>query len=162
MIQTEELGAGRSGADRTIPGLVVQTGLHELEVGVQRQFALDLQSQDVSSEYIPARGAKMLSKTKHGGQDQDTWMANLHTAVVVVQSVGDGAVGQSGVWNRNLEASAKYGCLRRPAELRYVICNGLADRLGDAGKGGSQTVEGRALRFLRPRPASRRGRLPAQ
>ena len=40
-IQLEELGAGRSRADRTVPGLVIQTGLHQLEVGVERELALD-------------------------------------------------------------------------------------------------------------------------
>ncbi len=61
-IQLEELGAGRSRADGTVPGLVIQTGLHQLEVGVERELALDFQSQDVGSEYILARGAEMLAK----------------------------------------------------------------------------------------------------
>ncbi len=62
--------------------------------------------------------------------------------------MGNAAVGQGGVLNRNFETSAKDGCLRRPAELRYVTRDGLADRLDDAGKRGSHAVEGRALGFL--------------
>ena len=58
----QELGAGRSRADRTVPGLVIQTGLHQLEVGVKRELAFDLQSQDVRSEYVLARGGQMLAK----------------------------------------------------------------------------------------------------
>ena len=38
-IQPEELGAGGSCADGTVPGLVIQAGLHQLEVGVEREFA---------------------------------------------------------------------------------------------------------------------------
>ena len=93
----EELGAGGRRADGTVPGLVVQAGLHELEVGVERQLALDLQSQDVSSEYILARGAQMLAQAQYGGQNQDAGVADLHAAVVVVQSVGNAAIGQSSV-----------------------------------------------------------------
>ena len=89
-IQPEQLGAGGSRADGTVPGLVIQAGLHELEVGVERELALDLQSQDVGGEYILARGAQMLAKAEHGGQNQDTGVADLHTTVVVVQGVGNG------------------------------------------------------------------------
>ena len=96
-IQLEELGAGGSRADGTVPGLVIQAGLHQLEVGVERELAFDFQSQDVRSEYILARGAQMLAKTEHGGQDQDTGVADLYTAVVVVESVGNAAIGQGSV-----------------------------------------------------------------
>ena len=58
------------------------------------------------------------------------------------------AVGQGSVFNRNFETGAKYGCLRRPAELCYVTCDGLADRLDDAGKRGAQAIQRRALGFL--------------
>ena len=90
----------------------------------------------------------MLAKAEHGGQNQDAGVADLHTTVVVVQRVGNAAVGQSSVCNRNFETSAKHGCLGRPAELRCVTCDGLADRLDDAGKRGSQAVESRALGLL--------------
>ncbi len=147
-IQPEELGAGGSRADGTVPGLVVQAGLHELEVGVERQLAFDLQSQDVSSEKILARGAQMLAKAEHGGQNQDTGVADLHATVVVVQSVGNAAVGQGSVLNRNFETGAKHGCLGRPAELRYVTCDGLTDRLDNAGKRRTNAIQRRALGFL--------------
>ena len=147
-IELKQLGAGGSRADGTVPGLVVQTGLHELEVGMQRQLALDFQSHDVGSEEILARGAQMLAEAEHGGQNQDTGMANLHTAVVVVQGVGNGAIGQGRVCNRSFETSAKYRCLRRPAEFGYITCDGLTDRLGNAGQCGAHAVQRRALGLI--------------
>src|SRR5262245_51661639 len=75
-------------------------------------------------------------------------MADLHTTVIVVERVGNGTVSQSSVCHRNFETGAEYRCLRRPAELRYVSCDGPADRLGDAGQGSTDTVQGGALRFL--------------
>ncbi len=147
-VQPQQLGAGGRRADGTVPSLVVQAGLHELEVGVERELAFDLQSQDVSSEYVLARGAEMLAEAQHGGQNQDAGMADLHTTVVIVQGVGNGAIGQGSVCNRNFDTSAKHGCLGRPAELRYVTSNGLADRLDNAGQCGSQAIERRALGFL--------------
>ena len=98
-IQPEELGTGGRRAYGTVPGLVVQTGLHELEVGVECQLAFDLQSQDVGGEYFLARGAEMFAKAQHGGQNQDTGMANLHTAVIIVQSVSNAAIGHGSVCN---------------------------------------------------------------
>jgi hypothetical protein len=62
--------------------------------------------------------------------------------------VGNAAIGQSSVWNRNFESSAKYGRLGWPAELRCVTCDGLADRLRNAGQGGAHAVERRALGLL--------------
>src|SRR4029434_82438 len=55
---------------------------------------------------------------------------------------------RASILNRNFEASAKYGCLGRPAELGHVTCDGLADRLDNAGQGGAQTVQRRALGLL--------------
>ncbi len=78
---------------------MIQAGLHQLEVGVERELAFDLQSQDVGGENILARGAEMLAKAQHGGQNQDAGMANLHAAVIIVQSVGNGAIGQGSVCN---------------------------------------------------------------
>ena len=115
---------------------------------MERQLALDLQSHDVSCECIPARGAKILAKAQQGGQNQHTWVADLHTTVVVVKGVGNGAVGQGSVWSRNFETGANYGCLGRPAELCYVSCDGLAHRLDNASEGGSQAVQGSALGLL--------------
>ncbi len=127
---------------------MVQAGLHELEVGVERQLTLDFQSNNISSKQILARGAQMLAKAEHGGQHQDARMANLHTAVIVVQSVSNGAIGQSSVCNRNFDARAKHGCLGRTAEFRCVTSDGLADRLANAGKRGSHAVQRRALGLL--------------
>src|SRR5262245_24982421 len=147
-IQPQQLGASGSRPDRTVPSLVVQAGLHKLEVGMEREVALDLQSQDISSEYILARGAQMLAKTQHRRQNQNTGVADLYPTVIVVQGVGNDAVGHGSILNRNFEASAKYGCLGRPAELGHVTGDGLADRLDSAGQGGSQTVQRRALGLL--------------
>ena len=75
-------------------------------------------------------------------------MANFHTAVVVVQRVGNGTIGQSSVSNRNFDAGAKHGRLRRAAEFAYVTRDSLADRLGNAGKRRAHTIQCRALGFL--------------
>ncbi len=147
-IQPEELGAGRRRTDRTVPSLMIQASLHELEVGVERHLTLDFQPQDVRSQYIRARCAEMLAEAEHGGQNQDTGVADLHTAVVIVESVGNAAIRQGSVLNRNFESGAEHGCLGRPAELGYVTCGGLADRLDNTGKRGSNAVEGRALGFF--------------
>ena len=81
---------------------MVQPSLHELEVRMQCQLALDFQSHDVSSEKILARGAEMLAEAQHGGQNQDTGVADLDAAIVVVQRVGNGAIRESRVGNRKL------------------------------------------------------------
>ena len=46
---------------------MIQARLHQLEIGVQRQLAFDLESDDISSEYIFARSAQMLAETQHSG-----------------------------------------------------------------------------------------------
>src|SRR5262245_37198047 len=115
---------------------------------MERELTLDLQAQDIRSENIPARSSQMLAQAQHGGQNQNTGVADLHTTVVVVQGVGNGAIGQGSIWKRNFEPSAKYRCLGRPAELGYITCDGLAHRLCNTGQGGSQTVQGRALGLL--------------
>src|SRR5262245_16409968 len=90
----------------------------------------------------------MLDQAQHRRQNQKTGVADLHTAVIVVQGVGNDAGGHGSILNRDFEAGAKYGCLGRPAELGHVTCDGLADRLDSAGQGGSQTVQRRALGLL--------------
>ena len=61
-IQPEKLCAGGGRPYGTIPARVVQAALHELEVRVERHLALDLQAQDIGSEYILTRSAEMLAK----------------------------------------------------------------------------------------------------
>ena len=84
---------------------MIQAALHELEVRVKRYLAFDLQSQDVGRECILARSAQMLPKAQHGGENQDTGVADLRTTVIVVQGVGNGTIGQGRVWNRNSSLS---------------------------------------------------------
>ncbi len=86
-------------------------------------------SHDVSSEEILARGAEMLAEAQHGGQNQDAGVADLDTAIVVVQRMGDGAIRESRVGNRKFDAGAEHRRLGRPAEFGDVTRNGLADRL---------------------------------
>ena len=45
------------------------------------------------------KNAQMLAKAQHGRQNQDTGMADLHTTVIIVKSVGNGAIGQGSVLN---------------------------------------------------------------
>jgi hypothetical protein len=63
---------------------MVQARLHELEVGVERQLALDFEPDNVRCENLLSRRADMLAEAQHGRQNQNTRVADLHAAVVVV------------------------------------------------------------------------------
>lgn len=54
---------------------------------MERQLAFNVQPDNVRRENIPARSAQVLTEAEHGGMNQNTGMADLHAAVIVVQRV---------------------------------------------------------------------------
>src|SRR5262249_35911429 len=146
-VQLEKLRACGSRADGTVPSLVVQARLHQLEVSVEREPSFHFKSNDVGSENVAARNLPILAEAQYRGQNQHTRVADFYATIVVIQCMGDDAVNQGSILDRNFEIGAEYGRLRRPTELGYITYAGSADRLDHAGEGGSHAVQRRAFRF---------------
>ena len=82
---------------------------------MERELTLDLQAQDIRSENTRSEAPKCSPRFSTAGRTKTLGVADLHTTVVVVEGVGNGAIREGSIWNPNFEASAKYRCVGRPA-----------------------------------------------